>query len=227
MSIGEVLRRLSGDFPDVTISKIRFLEAEGLVEPERTGSGYRKFSAADLDRLRYILRAQRDHYLPLRVIREHLDALERGLEPPATAGSSARVPAQVAQGDADSAGPELRLSRAELIANSDLTDAQLAELEEFGLVRPRPGSGDYDGTALTVATIAAAMAGHGLGPRHLRTFKTAADRELGLIDQVVAPVARSRDEDAALRAEALRSELTGLATRLHAALLRAALQSPR
>ena len=86
MSIGEVLNRLRPDFPDVSISKIRFLESEGLVEPERTASGYRKFSYADLERLRYILTAQRDHYYPLKVIKEHLDAMERGLEPPTAAG---------------------------------------------------------------------------------------------------------------------------------------------
>jgi DNA-binding transcriptional MerR regulator len=92
MSIGEVLALLRPDFPDVSISKIRFLEAEGLVEPERAASGYRKFSPADLQRLRYILAAQRDHYLPLKVIREHLAAIERGLDPPSEAGGSPRVP---------------------------------------------------------------------------------------------------------------------------------------
>ena len=87
MSIGEVLGQLRSDFPDITISKIRFLEAEGLVEPERTASGYRKFSREDVERLRYVLSAQRDHYLPLRVIKEHLDAIDRGLEPPALNGT--------------------------------------------------------------------------------------------------------------------------------------------
>ncbi len=96
LAIGEVLSRLRPDFPDITISKIRFLEAEGLVEPERTGSGYRKFSRADVDRLRYVLTAQRDHYLPLRVIREHLAALDRGLEPPPTATDGPRVPRSLA-----------------------------------------------------------------------------------------------------------------------------------
>ena len=97
MSIGEVLNRLRPDFPDVSISKIRFLEAEGLVEPERTPSGYRKFSLSDLERLRYILTQQRDRYYPLKVIREHLDAMERGLEPPTAAGEAARAPRVVAR----------------------------------------------------------------------------------------------------------------------------------
>src|SRR5439155_13895174 len=92
MSIGEVLATLRAEFPDVTISKIRFLEAEGLIEPERTPSGYRKFSRDDVGRLRYVLGQQRDNYLPLRVIKEHLDAIDRGLEPPGGAGGGPRVP---------------------------------------------------------------------------------------------------------------------------------------
>lgn len=90
MSIGAVLSELRGDFPDVSISKIRFLEAEGLIEPERTSAGYRKFSAGDMDKLRYILEAQRDQYLPLRVIKEHLEAMDRGLEPRRHRGACAR-----------------------------------------------------------------------------------------------------------------------------------------
>src|SRR5471032_3373300 len=95
LSIGEVLAQLRTDFPDVTISKIRFLEAEGLVEPDRSSAGYRKFSHTDVERLRYVLEAQRDHYLPLRVIKEHLDALDRGLELPEQPGGRPRVPRAV------------------------------------------------------------------------------------------------------------------------------------
>src|SRR3954466_11298058 len=122
MSIGDVLAQLRPDFPDVTISKIRFLESEGLVEPDRTASGYRKFSRDDLSRLRYVLSAQRDHYLPLRVIREHLDALDRGLEPPALPGAGPQVPRALvaAEGlpDADAFiadTSDVRLARAELL----------------------------------------------------------------------------------------------------------------
>ena len=179
MSIGEVLRRLREEFPDVSISKIRFLEAEGLVEPERTASGYRKFSNTDLERLRYVLGAQRDRYLPLRVIREHLDAMSRGLEPPTSAGEAPRAPVPTLVGpDAEATAPlpSLRLSREELLANSGLSESQLAELDAFGLVRAQPGSGQYDAAGLAIATVAAAMAGHGLEPRHLRVFKTAAGR---------------------------------------------------
>lgn len=252
MGIGEVIRQLHDEFPDITVSKIRFLETEGLVEPERTPSGYRKFTADDLERLRYVLRAQRDHYLPLKVIREHLDAMARGLEPPAYAGASPRVPTvprSVTQSEPQSlshaaaqsvplspgesggppqaVAPQLRLSRSELLANSGLTEAQLAELEGFGLVRPGTGTEEYDATSLAVAGTAAEMAAFGLEPRHLRTFKTAADREVGLIDQVIAPVARQRDEGAAARAAAMRDDLAELAARLHAALVHRALNASR
>lgn len=230
MSIGEVLRRLRDEFPDVSISKIRFLESEGLIEPERTPSGYRKFTNSDVERLRYVLAAQRDHYLPLKVIREHLDAMARGMQPPAAAGQSPRAP-QVVPADGDRAlggsGPELRMSRGELIANSGLSDEQLDDLEQYGLVRTRPGSADYDGQALTISTTVATLADHGLEPRHLRVFKTAADREAGLIEQVVAPMARQRDNDAVARADEVRIELAALTTRLHSALVEAALKGPR
>jgi hypothetical protein len=119
------------------------------------------------------------------------------------------------------------MSRAELVANSGLTDDQLTQLDEYGLVRPRPGGDEYDRTALVIATTAASMSAHGLEPRHLRIFKSAADREVGLIDQVVTPVARQRDSDAATRAAQLREDLATLSTRLHGALVRRALKSQR
>jgi DNA-binding transcriptional MerR regulator len=229
MSIGEVLRRLRDEFPDVSISKIRFLEAEGLVEPQRSPSGYRKFSHADVEQLRYVLAAQRDHYLPLRVIKEHLDAIARGLEPPSVAGESPRAPlveptTEGGGGPFSSAG-EIRLSRAELLANSGLSDSQLTDLQEYGLVRTSEGDEHYDRVALTIASTVASLSRHGLEPRHLRSFKTAADREAGLIEQVAAPVARQRSDDAAARAESVRAELTTLAARLHDALVTLALRS--
>src|SRR5437763_9945311 len=157
MSIGEVLSQLRAEFPDVTISKIRFLEAEGLIEPERTASGYRKFSRDDVSRLRYVLAAQRDHYLPLRVIKTHLDAIDRGLEPPASSGGGPQVPRALvaAEGlpgpDAFAREPsELRLSRAELADAAGLEADQLAQIEQLGLLAPRPG-GFYDGDALAIA----------------------------------------------------------------------------
>lgn len=228
MNIGEVLARLRPDFPDVTISKIRFLESEGLVEPDRTSSGYRKFDHDDVQRLRYVLAAQRDLYLPLRVIKDHLDALDRGLEPPAQAGAAPRVPVSLVDPDG-LPGPEafardgsdLRLSRAELLDAAEITEEQLAEIEGYGLV-VRRGS-HYDGNALLVARSAADLARFGLGARHLRAFKTAADREIGLVEQVVAPLRTNKGPEAKARAEERVRELAALSVRLHAALVKSGL----
>jgi DNA-binding transcriptional MerR regulator len=235
MSIGEVLSLLRTDFPEVSISKIRFLEAEGLIEPERTPSGYRKFSHRDVERLRYVLTSQQEHYLPLKVIKDHLDAIDRGLEPPQSAGSSdPQVPRVVLAGDgypaADSFSPEsseLRLSRTELLSAAQIEETQLEELETFGLVRTRKGSSHYDGDALVIAKTAGELAGFGLEPRHLRAFKTAADREVGLVEQVVSPMKRGRDAGASARADDAISQMAALSVRLHATLVRSGLRSVR
>jgi DNA-binding transcriptional MerR regulator len=226
MSIGEVLGQLRPDFADVTISKIRFLEAEGLVEPERTPSGYRKFSHSDVQRLRYVLSAQRDHYLPLRVIKEHLEALDRGLEPPATTGGGPRVPMSLVSSEG-LPGPEafvrdaadVRLSRKELMEASELDEDALESLEQYGLVSAR-GGGHYDGNALAIAQTVAAMARFGIEARHLRAFKAAADREVGLVEQVVTPMVRQRNPEARARAEEVVRELAALSVKLHAALVK-------
>jgi DNA-binding transcriptional MerR regulator len=230
MSIGEVLATLRSDFPDVTISKIRFLEAEGLVEPERTASGYRKFSRDDVARLRYVLAAQRDNYLPLRVIKGHLEAIDRGLEPPATAGGGPQVPRAlvVAEGlpGPDAFGrdaSELRLSREELIDAAGIDAGQLTTLEQYGLVTARPG-GFYDGDALVITKTVAEMSRFGLEPRHLRAFRSAADREVGLVEQVVAPLVRQRNPEARGRAEEVARELAALSVKLHAMLVKAGLR---
>jgi len=237
LSIGEVLGQLRGDFPGLNISKIRFLESEGLIEPERTPSGYRKFSHQDVERLRYVLTAQREHYLPLKVIREHLDMMDRGLEPPALQGGAApQVPRVVLAGDGYpdpeafvGEGTELRLSRAELVATAEIDEALLDQLEQFGLVRPRPGGHSartpYDGDALVIAKTAGELAAFGLEPRHLRAFRTAADREVGLVEQVVSTMRRGRDASASARAEEAISQLAALSVRLHAALVKTGLRS--
>jgi len=231
LSIGEVLTRLRSDFPDVTISKIRFLEAEGLIEPERTSAGYRKFSHADVQRLRYVLTAQRDHYLPLRVIKEHLDALDRGLEPAQHPESGPRVPMALvsAEGlpgpDAFHADPsDVRLSRKELLEAAELDDTLLTQLEQYQLVHVRPGGNHYDGTALMIAKTVAEMARFGIEPRHLRAFKAAADREVGLVEQVITPLVRQRNPEARARAEEVARELASLSVRLHASLVKAGLR---
>lgn len=234
MSIGEVLDHLRQEFSDVTISKIRFLEAEGLVDPRRTPSGYRKFSHADVERLRYVLTAQRDHYLPLRVIKEHLDAMDRGLDPPALPGGEPVVPRVVLAGDDylkpeafASEGSSLRLSREELREAAGITDELLTELVGYGLVAPRSGGRYFDGDAVTVAKIAVEMAGYGLEPRHLRTFKSAADRQVGLFEQVVAPVVRHRGAESQARAEEVTRQLAALSVRLYAALVKLGLHADR
>jgi DNA-binding transcriptional MerR regulator len=233
MSIGEVLAQLRPDFPDVSISKIRFLESEGLVEPARTPSGYRKFSAADVSRLRYVLAAQRDHYLPLRVIREHLDAIDRGLAPPALPGGKPQVPPSVRSVEEpgprsfSTDGSALRLTRDELARASGVDAALLRQLEDFGLVSARTGADGaawFDADALTIAQIVADMSSYGLEPRHLRSFRTAAEREASLVEQVVAPLLRQRSPQARDRAGEVAREMAALAVRLHTALVRAAMR---
>ncbi|MDQ4084816.1 MAG: MerR family transcriptional regulator [Actinomycetota bacterium] len=234
LSIGEVLDRLRVEFPEISISKIRYLEAEGLVEPERTAAGYRKFSHADVERLRFVLTCQREKYLPLKVIKEHLDAIDRGLEPPELPGGGPQVPRMVLAADnspdPDAFRPDasgLRLSRRELAEAADIDDRLLDQLEEFGLVRPRWGSTHYDGDALVIAKTVAELAAFGLEPRHLRSFKTAADREVGLVEQVVAPLRGQRDGAGRARAEEVVRQLAALSVRLHATLVKTGLSGGR
>ncbi|PVG83962.1 MerR family transcriptional regulator [Nocardioides gansuensis] len=230
MNIGQVLEQLRVDYPEVTIPKIRFLEDKGLIKPERTPAGYRKFSTADVERLRYILRMQRDHYLPLKVIGEHLDAIDRGLEPPPIEPVVPTVPqvALAADGmpspDSFARTSNLRLSRRELVKIAEISEELLTQLEQFGLISPRPGTGHYDTDALVVARTARELADYGFEPRHLRAFKTAADREVGLVEQVVAPLQRGRDASARGRAEDATSQIAALSVRLHATLVKTGLK---
>ncbi len=229
LNIGEVLDRLRPEFPGVTIPKIRFLEDKGLIKPERTPSGYRKFSLEDIDRLRYILRMQRDHYLPLRVIGEHLEAIDRGREPPPIESVVPTVPTVALASDglpspeSFSRRDNLRLSRKELLKIAEVSEELLTQLEQFGLVTARPGTGHYDTNALVIVTTARELSEFGLEPRHLRAFKTAADREVGLVEQVVAPQKRGRDAGARGRAEETVNEIASLSVRLHATLVKAGL----
>lgn len=229
LSIGEVLGKLRGDFPDVTISKIRFLESEGLIEPQRTPSGYRKFTTVDLERLRYVLLAQRDQYLPLKVIKENLDALDRGLQPAAHAGSAPTPRLATTDGSlAPSAfleQSEMRLSKEELLTNSGLTEEQLVELESYGLIEIK--GRHYDGDALIVAKVVAEIAVFGIEGRHLRAFKTAADREVGLVEQVITPLLRQKNPESKARAQEVSREIASLSVRLHSALVRSGLNRAR
>ncbi|MFJ7496460.1 MULTISPECIES: MerR family transcriptional regulator [unclassified Streptomyces] len=223
MSIGTVLLQLRDEFPEVTISKIRFLEAEGLVEPQRTPSGYRKFRGADVERLAQVLRMQRDHYLPLKVIREHLDALARGEQSALPSGGDPRDLADGGWDVGSGRATAARIGRAELLAAAEVTESDLDEWESYGLVAPT-AEGGYDAEMVTVAKLVADLGRFGLEPRHLRAIRAAADREAGLIEQVVAPLRRHRNPQTRAHAEATARELAELSVRLHSALVQTALR---
>ncbi|MGE9807535.1 MerR family transcriptional regulator [Janibacter sp. G1551] len=211
LTIGAVLELLREDFPEVTISKLRYLESEGLVTPERSPKGYRRFSAADVARLGYVLRAQRDHFLPLKVIRARLDEADRGVAPldladPVGVGESS-APATVPDDTSpDEGGPAtgsgrgsaasgdllppvaadgLRLTQRELRQRAGLAPEDFQHLITYGLVRP-DAEGYYGANALAAASAAAALMASGLEARHLRPFRTAADREVSLAGHVLA-----------------------------------------
>jgi DNA-binding transcriptional MerR regulator len=230
MSIGAVLDLLRPDFPDVTISKIRFLEAEGLVTPERTASGYRRFTAYDCARLRFILTAQRDQYLPLKVIKAQLDAQSDGELP--QNGSAYGVPRLVpVSGDAsDAAGgvsavapTQVRLSREDLQSRSGVDDELLTALIKAGVITTGP-AGFFDEHSVLIAQCARALAEYGVEPRHLRAFRSAADRQSDLIAQIAGPVVKAGKAGARDRADDLAREVAALAITLHTSLIKSAVR---
>jgi len=188
--IGEMIAQLRAEFPDISVSKIRFLEAEGLIQPARSPSGYRRFGPADVERLRYILTAQRDRYLPLRVIKDQLDA------------------------DQARSGP---LTRSELLDAAGINERSLAELEEFGLVL-RSGR-QYPPEAVEAVRAIIALGRYGVQARHLRVLRASADRETALIEQVVAPILRQRSPGARDRAAESARDIASLVRTVHAALI--------
>jgi DNA-binding transcriptional MerR regulator len=189
--IGEVIAQLRAEFPDISVSKIRFLEAEGLIQPARSPSGYRKFGPADVERLRYILTAQRDRYLPLRVIKDQLEADQ-----------------------AQSGSP---LTRSQLLDAAGIDERSLAELEEFGLVL-RSGR-QYPPEAVEAVRAIMALGRYGVQARHLRVLRASADRETALIEQVVAPILRQRSAGARDRAATSARDIASLVLTVHAALI--------
>jgi DNA-binding transcriptional MerR regulator len=280
LSIGEVLAQLRDEFPDITISKIRFLESQGLIDPERTPSGYRKFYDDDLARLRWILFQQKENFLPLKVIKERLDELGPGElavletvvdpagastdgavqgsteapaetpmpqprpEPEPRAPTPAPVPSArrperarrpafapdlpIDTGTAETgffgeSGASGLRSRAELAAACGLEPAQVAELESYGLVTPARDDGGeprFDDDALEVCEVSAAFFARGVQARHLRMYRTFAEREAVLFGQVLLPYVRQRNPEARAR---LQDELVDLATlgrRLRTVMLR-------
>lgn len=233
LAIGDVLRVLQPEFPDLTISKIRYLESEGLITPERHESGRRLFAPEDMERLRFVLSAQRDRYWPLKVIKDALDRMDRGLEP----DRPSVVPTQTARGaDPAQTLPDaaqlrrrraVRLSPAELRAQTGLDHATYAALTGFGLLT-LDASGRHSADDVDVARQCVALASYGVEPRHLRLFRVAADREVGLTEQILEPIRRRRargqqgsDPDEA------QAELLGHTVALHVALVRSRLEQRR
>jgi DNA-binding transcriptional MerR regulator len=235
MSIGGVLELLRPDFPDVTISKIRFLEAEGLVTPQRAASGYRRFTAYDCARLRFILTAQRDHYLPLKVIRAQLEAQPDGELPPF--GSPYGVPRLVSVTDSAASGNDydagsefkaapptpVRLSRDDVLARSGVDDNLLTALLRAGVITTGPG-GFFDEHAVVILQCARALAEYGVEPRHLRAFRSAADRQSDLIAQIAGPLVKGGRAGARDRADDLAREVAALAITLHTSLIKSAVR---
>ncbi|WP_316668724.1 MerR family transcriptional regulator [uncultured Propionibacterium sp.] len=224
VGIGRVVETLKTEFPDITISKIRFLETEGLVSPERAPSGYRKYSLADIDRLRYILRVQRDQYLPLKVIREHLEMMDAGQRPPAAEGpppppAPAPAPAGPAGAPAQRAPRTVRLTRRELIRESGLPEATLIELERQQMVLPRRNSMYYGRDALMICVVARRLQDYGMDTRHMRAIRQAAEHEVGLIEQGAQPLSRRNGDDGQAIAE-----LANLVVHAHAALVQTILE---
>ncbi len=263
LSIGEVLALLQDEFPDVTISKIRFLESQGLIDPERTPSGYRKFYDGDIDRLRFILREQREHYLPLKVIKDRLAAgaddggsegepddgeEDRVVVPVDRAGDGPHLDAQatppfVAQPPGPAAGVSdagtpggagvaavlagVSLTLDELATAAGLRVEDIATLESFGLLSGRTVGREsyYDEEALEVARLAAGFSRYGVQARHLRMYRTSAEREAGVFEQVVLPLLKQRNPRSRARAADTVRELSTLGEHLRAVLLRRAVRS--
>jgi DNA-binding transcriptional MerR regulator len=227
MSIGAVLDSLRPDFPDVTISKIRFLEAEGLVTPERTASGYRRFTAYDCARLRFVLTAQRDQYLPLKVIKSQLDAQPDGELPQngSAYGVPRLVPAagETAEIDAAVAPTQVRLSREDLLARSGVDDMLLTALIKEGVITTG-AAGFFDEHSVVIVQCARALADYGVEPRHLRAFRSAADRQSDLIAQIAGPVVKAGKAGARDRADDLAREVAALAITLHTSLIKSAVR---
>ncbi len=248
-TIGEVLNQLKEDFEDITISKIRFLESEGLIYPDRTESGYRKFTDDDVDRLRFILTAQRDHYLPLKVIRDQLERLDTGRTPAAAGsatdngGDGAAAPGGVRQAVdlaaaweaaaarsepllLDESGPPVTLSLREFVEATGLEQAEIRALRDYGILGGGPGDEiAFDAEDVLAGRAARELLRIGLEPRHLRMYRQFVDRELALFEQLITPLLRQRNPEA--RRQAMRQlEKLGLHThRMKRSLLARTLRS--
>ncbi len=211
LSIGQVLAKLSPEFPDLTPSKLRFLEERQLVAPARTESGYRKFSPSDMDRLRFVLTMQRDHYLPLKVIRGFLAELDAGRTPVLPGGASA-APSMLSS--------ERKFTRDELVREAGATAMLLQDAVTASLIVPTDVFGE---DVLTVLKSLVELQRSGIEPRHLRGFRAAAERELGLIENALMPVARRKDASSRARAAEMAREIAGQLEVVRSSLIRSAL----
>ncbi len=230
-TIGEVLNQLKEEFEDITISKIRFLESEGLIYPDRTESGYRKFTDDDVDRLRFVLTAQRDHYLPLKVIREQLERLDAGELPDAEAAPSTADPASTGAGATPLADPTAvapievpstpsHLGLRELCEATGLDAAQVRALRDFGILGGHEEEGaPFDADDVAAGRTAKELLRLGLEPRHLRMYRQFAEREVALFEQLVIPLQRQRNPEARRQAARQLETLAELTTRLQSVLL--------
>lgn len=226
LSIGEVITRLREEFPDISISKIRFLEANSLVTPDRTPSGYRKFSLLDVERLRYVLRMQRDHFLPLRVIRENLEAIDRGLEPPTPEDTRPTPPRALESTETlarVAASTSVRLTEIELIEHSGATDKLVAQLRDFGLVTT-DAAGYYDATALGIVRSCVSLGTFGLEPRHLKTVLSSASREIDLFSPLITAARSGKNGASVAQAEELTLQLANSILQLHELLIRSLIE---
>ena len=221
-SIGEVINKLRDEFPEVTISKIRFLETHGLITPTRTQSGYRKFSIIDIERLRYILRMQRDHFLPLRVILTHLEAIDRGLEPPIVGDVTPKPPRVLESADTlakSNSVKAVRLTRAELVSNAGCEDAFIEELLNYGILTD-DAKGHFDGRDLAIVETAVTLASFGLEPRHLKVVKTAASREVDLFDPLLTSARSGKNPASKAELEELALQVSNAILQLHEQIVR-------
>jgi DNA-binding transcriptional MerR regulator len=223
LTIGRVLDELRVEFPKLTITKIRYLEDEGLIAPERSPGKYRLFSLADVERLRFIL-AQQENFYPLVKIREMLDDLDSGRRPKLNGARTVTVPHLDIAPDGlptvelfKEPRSQRRLSREELLESAGIDESTLTAVEDFGLIKRRPSQTYYDGDDLQVAAAIGEFAEQGLEPRHLRHFATQADREADLIDQVLGPRVHHLDGEAATEATAA---MAAMIIRLHTILVR-------
>lgn len=228
-SIGQVLDLLKDEFSDISISKIRFLESQGLIDPERNQSGYRKFTTADINRLRWILEQQRDHFLPLKIIKERIDGEdfdgEDGRGEPTEDGAANRSPRPGQPNPLDTGAVSVSLTFDELASASGLNRSKIMELQKFGLIEPLDDGAlsHYGAEAVIVAKVAAGFLAHGLEPRHLRAYKSAAEREAGLLEQRIMPLVMQRTPNSRKQSQDVLVELINLGSDLRLSLLRAAL----